>query len=168
MDRVLEGLARLVTRYPQRVVLVLAILTLPVAFVASSLQVSTSRTALVSEDEPHWKRYMAFAREFGIPEDLVLVAKSDDPAAIHAFLDDVAGQLGGDERVAAVFHRVDLAALEARAPLFLDEAALAQVAAVADRPALGALWKAQGPGPRLTALADLLETVPEVVGPSVT
>lgn len=168
MDRVLEGLARLVTRYPQRVVLVLAILTLPVAFVASSLQVSTSRTALVSEDEPHWKRYMAFAREFGIPEDLVLVAKSDDPAAIHAFLDDVAGQLGGDDRVAAVFHRVDLAALEARAPLFLDEAALAQVAAVADRPALGALWKAQGPGPRLTALADLLETVPEVVGPSVT
>lgn len=167
MDRLLAWLARLVTRHPKRVVVLATILTLPVAVVASTLEVSTSRTALVSEDEPHWQRYMAFAREFGIPEDLVLVAKSDDPAAIHAFLDDVAARLADDPRIAAIFHRVDLAAFESRAPLFLDEEALDQLARVAHRPELGALWKAEGPGPRLTALAALLEAVPDSLGPAV-
>ena len=71
MDHVLSAIAGLASRRPRFTILVLVLVTIPAGFVASRLKVSTSRTALVSEDEPHWKRYMAFAEEFGLPEDMV-------------------------------------------------------------------------------------------------
>lgn len=164
MDRILDALGALVTKRPRATLLVITLLTLPVAWVASSLEVSTARTALVSEDEPHWQRYMAFAREFGIPEDLVVVAEADDPRAVHAFLDDVAGQLVGREDIGPIFYRVDLAAFEERAPFFIDEAALDRLLALARTPAFRTLTTATTPAERLAAIAALIDDLPRSVG----
>lgn len=157
MDHVLSAIAGLATRRPRFTILVLVLATIPAGFVASRLKVSTSRTALVSEEEPHWKRYMAFARDFGIPEDLVVVARADDPAQVRAFMDDVATRLDDAEGIGGVFYRIDRSAFEKRAPLFLDEDTLRILERLAGAPALARFTNASTPGARLAAIAALLD-----------
>jgi hopanoid biosynthesis associated RND transporter like protein HpnN len=162
MPALLPKVAALCTSHPRRVIAVAILVTLPVLMVAAGLEVSTSRTALVSEDNPHWQRYMAFAHEFGIPEDLVVVAKGE-PAQVHAFSDAVAAELSGSPQVKAVFHRVDLSVFEERAPLFIEASVLSVLERLAKDPAVGRLRAHSDPASRLQALAELMEAVPKVV-----
>lgn len=166
MGSVLARLAGWSTNRPRILLLTVAILTIPVAWMAAGLRVSTSRTALVSEDNPHWRRYMAFARAFGIPEDLVVVAKGDDPVALRAFTDRVSEALRSAPDVAAVFHRVDLSSFEARAPLFIDAPDLARLESVAGSEAFARLRTADVPAVRISALAELIERASREVTPA--
>lgn len=163
MPALVPKVAALCTTHPRRVLAIAVLVTLPVLPVAATLDVSTSRTALVSEANPHWQRYMGFAHEFGIPEDLVVVVRGE-PAKVHAFADAVAARLGHDTaQVKAVFHRVDLSAFEERAPLFLEASVLEVLEKLAKDPAVGRLRSDPDPAGRLQALADILEAVPRVV-----
>lgn len=163
MPALLAKLAAVATAHPRRVLVVAILATLPALVVASGLGVSTSRTALVSEENPEWKRYMRFAREFGIPEDLVVVAKGE-PDRVHAFADAMAAELADDsDRVAAVFHRVDLAHFEARASLYLEPSVLETFERLGGSEALAQLRVHPDPGVRLHALGALLEEVPDAV-----
>lgn len=167
MGPVLAKLAVWSTTRPWVVLLVAAILTGPAAWVASGLGVSTSRTALVSEDNPHWRRYMAFAHAFGIPEDLVVVVKGEDPKALHAFADRVAETLRTDpEVVSAVFHKLDLSYFESRAPLFVGTDVLDRIESFAHSEAFARLRAVDDPAVRMAALAELVERASNELGPS--
>ncbi|CAN0556903.1 unnamed protein product [Laminaria digitata] len=61
MAALLPKIAGICTRHPRRVLWAAILITLPALLVAATLGISTSRTALVSEDSPYWKRYMDFA-----------------------------------------------------------------------------------------------------------
>ncbi|MEO1335150.1 MAG: MMPL family transporter, partial [Myxococcota bacterium] len=132
---------------------------------AAGLEISTSRTALVSEANPHWQRYMDFAREFGIPEDLVVVIDSEDPTAVRRFMDGVATAVAAENDLAqSVFHRVDLNAFEKRGLLFLDDEDLSRIDRLASMPALQELLKEQNAAARIQALSALLEGAPSIIG----
>lgn len=169
MAPLLPKIAAACTRRPRRVLAFAILLTLPVLAVALTLGISTSRTALVSEDNEHWQRYMAFAHEFGIPEDLVVVVRADDPDTVHAFTDDVAARLSKDkEKVKAVFHRVDLSIFEDRAPLFLDDQVLELLLELSGSGSVASIRAHSDPAIRLMALAELMAAVPGVMGENTT
>ena len=166
MGSILTRLAGWSTNRPRAVLFAVAVLTVPAAWLALGLGVSTSRTALVSPDNPHWRRYMAFAQAFGIPEDLVVVAKGDDPEALHAFTDRVSEMLRSAPDVAAVFHKVDLSYFESRAPLFIDEGLLARLESLSDSEAFARLRTTDDPAVRISALAELIERASRELKPT--
>lgn len=165
MAPVLPKVAEICTRHPRRVLWAAVLLTLPALAVTATLGISTSRTALVSEDSAYWKRYMDFAREFGIPEDLVVVVRADAPAQVRSFTDAVAARLAAQpDQVKAVFHRVDLTVFEDRAPLFLDDGVLEILGTLADTEAVAQIRAHSQADTRIMALARLMEAVPKVIG----
>lgn len=166
MEGLLAKVAGASTRHPWRVLSIAVIASIPVGVVGSRLSVSTSRTALVSEDNPNWRRYMDFAREFGIPEDLVVVAKGESPEAVRGYLDAVAARLLQDEdQVGAVFYRVDLGIFEERAPLFFDPDQLALLDRFAKMESVARLLDAESPPARIAALAALIDRLPSKLAP---
>src|SRR5205085_1473241 len=125
---------------PKAVLLAVGLVTLAAAIIASGLRVSTSRTALISESDPVWHRYMLFAEEFGIPEDLIVVLRGDDPKQVRGAADDVANRVRAiDSQVASVFYRVDLGAFRGRAALFLPDDTAKLLGGLAREPALAEL-----------------------------
>ena len=161
MDRALRWLATVATVRPIRTPVVVALLTVAAGGVAGGLDISTSRTALVSEEDPHWKRYMAFAKAFGIPEDLVVVLQGPGPEAVHKAADRVAEALLDDrDHVRSVFYRVDLSAFADRAPLFLGYEQIELLERLAAEPALSSLRAARSAAQRVDAINRLFARAP--------
>ena len=63
MERILDTLARASTTRPVRTLILAVLLSLPAFWYATGVRISTSRTALVADDDPNWARYMAFAHD---------------------------------------------------------------------------------------------------------
>lgn len=166
MEGFLAKVAGASTRHPWRVLSIAVLASIPIGAVGSQLSVSTSRTALVSEDNPNWRRYMDFAREFGIPEDLVVVVKGESPEAVRGYLDAVAKRLLRDpDQVGAVFYRVDLSIFEERAPLYFEGEGLAMLERFAGMEAVARLLDAESPPARIAALAALIDRLPAEISP---
>ena len=145
--------------------MIATLLTLPLLVLAAGLGVSTSRTALVSEKNPHWQRYMAFAREFGIPEDLVVVVDGDDPATVRRFMDAVAEEVTSSVDLAlSVFYRIDLDVFERRGLVYVDDTDLDRLAKLVSLPATRQLIAEAPAGNTLEALAEVMERAPHIIG----
>ncbi len=166
MNFLLHGFADWASERPRRLLAVATIVTLPLAWIASGLEISTSRTALVSDRNPHWQRYMAFAEEFGIPEDLVIVVDGEDPTSVRRFMDEVVISIRDEPGLAqSVFHRVDLSAFERHGLLYLDEADLDRLRKIAELEPTRRLMSDEPAAARISALSALLGQAPTIVGP---
>lgn len=169
IDRVLSTLARGVTRRPRAVIRLVLLASLPLGLYGGGLRVSTARTALVSEHEPHWRRYLEFAAEFGIPEDLVVVAEGPDPVARAHFVDRTAALLAEQGPAAGVpFAQVPLPTLARGALYARSVEELRSSAEILSSTAARQLLHAESLGAAVEATAQLLESpegwavVPEV------
>ena len=166
MNTLLNWCAAVAIGHPRRLLVIAALVTVPLLLVAASLEISTSRTALVSEANPHWQRYMAFAREFGIPEDLVVVVDGPDAEMVHRFMDAAAERIVATPGVAqSVFHRIDLSVFEQRGLLYVDDADLDRLEKLAGLDETRRLIGASSAGTTLNALAGVLQAAPGLVGP---
>lgn len=158
LERSLRILARGLVESPRRFVAAILFLTLPLGIYASGLRVSTSRAALVSETEPHWQRYLAFANEFGIPEDLVVVAEGPDARARGRFVDRTAQllmELG--PAAGAPFAKVPVELLEAGAVYARPTPELLQWTTIGTSTAARRLVQATSLATALEATAQLFE-----------
>lgn len=161
MDGLLRLLAALATERPIRTLVAVSFLCLGAGWLAGGIKVSTSRTALVSEDNAHWKRYMAFSEEFGIPEDLVIVVKGPNPKSVRSATDDIAANLVNRvEHVRSVFHRIDLSAFSSRAPLYLGYDQIQLLQRLASEPAIAQLRLAPSAAGRINAIVELMNRAP--------
>ncbi len=163
MEALLARWAGSATERPVRALLLVALVTLACGWFAGGLELSTSRTTLVSEDDPHWRRYMAFAKEFGIPEDLVVVIEGADPDQVRAAADAVAGALDGlKKQVGSTFHKIDLTKFSSRAPLYLGYEQMELLERLARDPAIARLRTAPDAAGRVGAINDLLKAAPSM------
>lgn len=93
------------------------------------LRIDTSRTNMVSEDNPDQARYQNFLREFGAALSVVVVIEGDDVERNRRFADELAGELRQDPLVGVVVHRIHSEAFRQWALLYADDG---QIRGVAD------------------------------------
>lgn len=86
-DRIFGGVAKLGTSRPWRVLIVALVLLVALGVSSIGLDVSTSRTGLVSDDDPQQKRMNAFFERFGRPDVPLFVVSGGDAAARRTLVD---------------------------------------------------------------------------------
>lgn len=91
------------------------------------LQVSSSRNAVVNDDDPEQLRLMEYNARFGNINDLVVLLESEDKAALRAAADRAAAALRKLDMVADVFYRVELEALADKGLYYLPTDRLERV-----------------------------------------
>lgn len=163
MESVLRFLATLSTRHPRTLLATLTVISVSTVFVAMGLDVQTSRNALVEESHDFWQRYMDFAEEFGLPEDMVVVIEGTDPARVRAATDAVAARLAEHkDLIGDPFYKVDLEAMADKAVLYLEDEQLDLLDKLMAEPALAEAVVAPSSGARLEAVARLLDRAPSL------
>lgn len=134
--RFLGGLARAICRHPGRFVWPQAMLLVAsVVFTVFRLEFDLDRNALVGEDKPSHRNFLAFRKEFPSPDDLVVVVESDDSEKNRQFVERLGARLEA-ESVARnptnlfgdVFFKGDLRLMGSKALLFFPETNLVEFA----------------------------------------
>jgi predicted RND superfamily exporter protein len=81
-ERFAARLAAVVVRRPGRVLgAALALAAAGLALLATRLGIETSRTALLSRDAPHNRRFLAYRDAFARQDDLMVVVRAPTPRA---------------------------------------------------------------------------------------
>jgi len=99
-DRLFVRIARLGVQRPRAVLTVSGVVLLLFALLIPGLGVSTSRTGLVSADDPQQARMNAFFERFGRPDAPVFVVSGGDPQARRAVVDALEAGLAAEEQFA--------------------------------------------------------------------
>ncbi len=85
----------------------------------------TDRTAVLNSPEPYQQRYMALKREFGVDDEIAIVAAGPHPTRNREVIDRIAAALRKDPaHFRAILEKTDLSFLRDRALLFLTVPAL--------------------------------------------
>lgn len=127
-ERLLAALFELGRRRGRVVLAVAAVITLAGALLAVRGRISTSQRDLLPATHPVQRDYRAFVEDFGAADSLIVVLEGE-PARVRTAADELAARLARDRaRVASVFHKVDLAWLAERAPLFAPREVLERAA----------------------------------------
>ncbi|MBN1676891.1 MAG: MMPL family transporter [Kiritimatiellae bacterium] len=120
-DRLLQVLFRLSTDRPKATIVLVAILTLIAAVAVPRLRITSGHSDLCPSSHPDQARYLAFLKEFGAANDVVIVLEGE-PAVLRAAADRFANELARETNfVRSVFYKIDVAMLLDRAPLFMPE-----------------------------------------------
>jgi predicted RND superfamily exporter protein len=121
----LERYARFALRRPWIVFGIIAVFTIGSAVVAPRLKVVTSRSKLVSEDNPYQRHANELVREFGWNDTLVVLVDGDTPEKARLLAERIATKLEAEKDVVrAVFHRIDLDTFRNKALLYVPVEAL--------------------------------------------
>lgn len=78
-ERVFGALASLSLRHPKKLLALTGVVIVAAAALIPSMTVSTSRYALVADDEPHQARMFAFFERFGSPDSPAMVVSGGTP-----------------------------------------------------------------------------------------
>jgi hopanoid biosynthesis associated RND transporter like protein HpnN len=119
--RALVALVSTVCRFPRLVLTISAALVgLSVFGAAACLQYHTQRNDLISAKKECQQRWRKYIEEFGDDDDIVVVVKGADRAAMERALDDMAARIRKQPALFdRLFYKVDLRPLRNRALLFL-------------------------------------------------
>lgn len=116
----LERYARFVLRRPWATVAIAAVLSVAAIAVIPRLTIVTSRTQLVSEDNPLQARILKFLREFGWHHNLVAIVQGPSAERSRAFADRVADALRHESDVVRkIFYKIDLDGFRDKALLYV-------------------------------------------------
>lgn len=122
---VLRGFVYLVTQRTYWLLGVAAALTLISMTALPFIQVSTSRTNLMDEDNPYQRQLTAFLQEFGNPNHLVAVVEGGTLEQRRQASDQLAAAMRGEPKhFKSVFHRVDLEKMKQQGLLYVPLQAL--------------------------------------------
>ena len=92
------------------------------------LRIDTSRTNMVSEDNPDQARYQQFLRDFGAALSVVVVIEGDDVEQNRRYADELATALRAAPLVGEVVNRIHSDAFRRWALLYADEGRIRDVA----------------------------------------
>ena len=121
LSRILVRFVDAVSRRP------ITVLALAVTLAAASvygfcfrLEYRTSRSDLMSPDKDYQRRWREYLAEFGDEDDMVVVVRGQDRAAMRAAIDDLANRVAKQPALFdRIFARADLTNLKDRALLYL-------------------------------------------------
>jgi predicted RND superfamily exporter protein len=112
-DRVYVAFGRLGIRYPLLIAVILAVLTIIGAVLASQLSITTSRVGLVDEDNWYQRRMVDFYAAFGFPDSPVAIIEGGTVEQRRTTVDAYVAELEQDElfrgRVVARIQAEDIA-----------------------------------------------------------
>ncbi len=123
--RVVEG----VCRYPG-LALTVALLACALSVYVSwtRLEFRTQRSDLISPHKDFQKRWLAYLKEFGDDDDMVVVVQGQDRALMEKALETLAERVQGQPKLFdRLFYKVDLRPLRNRALLFLPAAEIKRI-----------------------------------------
>ncbi len=134
--RFLGALARAISRHPGRFVWPQVMLFVAsVVFTVFRLEFDLNRNALVGEDKPSHRNFLAFRKEFPSPDDLVVVVESDDSEKNRQFVERLGARLEAESVTrnptnlfGDVFFKGDLRLMGNKALLFFPETNLVEFA----------------------------------------
>ena len=114
LSQPLAWLTEWTLRSPAAVLWAVGISVLVAAVVtASGLSFKTSRLDLLNPASRYNQRWLAYLDEFGDRDDAVIVVRGNDPAALHAAIEDVAAEVSEQTQVfESVLWRRDLSRLK--------------------------------------------------------
>jgi hopanoid biosynthesis associated RND transporter like protein HpnN len=129
VQRLLAGLVGVVCRFPRTVLIVALVLCgLSVYAACTRLEYHTSRNDLVSPHKAYQQRWNNYLAEFGDDDDMVVVIKGPDRAAMQEALEQIAAGVGRQpEHFDRLFYKVDLRPMHNRALLFLPAEHIKQI-----------------------------------------
>jgi len=119
--RAIAATAALACRFPRMILgVILASCVASIVFTLTSLTYHTSRNDLISQGKDYLQRWKQYVAEFGDDEDMVVVVQGEDPSAMKASLEELAGLIAKHpDQFDRLFYKVDLAHLKNRSLLFL-------------------------------------------------
>lgn len=122
-ERLLGGIARLITNHPWKILAAALILTaVSIIYSATSLQLHTDQDDLVSEDQEYHKRYKDYLREFGDLEYLYVVIEIEDNLdEAKKFARSLAGRLEKLSDIKEVTYQINNPVLEKSFLLYLTK-----------------------------------------------
>lgn len=118
----LVALARLAVRYPWVTIgLALVATVVSVVLSATRLHCFTSRAALISQGSEFHQRWLAYIKEFGEEEDVVIAVEGPDRNQIVPVLEDLAARVAREDHLFhSVFHdAIDTSRLRAKGLYYL-------------------------------------------------
>ncbi len=153
MSAPLERFTRLVIRFPAATLLLAGIAAAAAMWLtATHLGFRTSRAELLSPKSDYNRRWLAYTKEFGNKEDVVVVVEGQRREQIVPALDDVCRMLAGRKDLfGAVLHQTDAPKLRSKGLYYLDiespdarELDLTKIDALLDKaaPLLQGKWSA--------------------------
>jgi hopanoid biosynthesis associated RND transporter like protein HpnN len=176
-ERLFQMTLRAVLGHPRRVILITLALTFGAALFIPGLRVEAGHKSMSAADSPHFLKLEAFLRDFGSPNQLLLMVEGGDEAlrqqVIARVLTDLPATHPVDDPngctadapnnapscVRDVLGRIDLEKFADHGLLFLDEPSVARVVTALEDPDLGvtALRQIDGIQTFLTKLARGIE-----------
>ena len=108
IDRLFATIARMGTEHPWRVLLVALAILVAASTVIPGLAVSTSRTGLVSDEDPQQQRMNAYYQRFGRPDSPLFLVSGGDAEQRHRVVDALMSAISSRERFEGrVLGRID-------------------------------------------------------------
>lgn len=130
--------------FPRTTIVLAGLLTFAaLALTATRLGFRNSRADLLNPHSEYHRRWLAYTKEFGEEEDIVVVVESKTPASVLAAMKDVADRLEGQpDLFCKVMRECDLSRLRGKSLHYLAPEQLAGIGAFLDRaaPVLNGDW----------------------------
>lgn len=184
-ERLFQLMLRAVLGHPRRVILVTLALTLGAALFIPGLHVEAGHKSMSDANSPHFLKLEAFLRDFGSPNQLVLMVEGGDEAMRQAVIGRVLTELPAKNPVADangcaadgpvnapscvrdVLGHIDLEKFADHGLLFLDQESIDRVVTALNDPDMGvaALRQIDGIETFLTKLARGIEARGETEQP---
>ncbi|NBR71806.1 MAG: hypothetical protein EBT75_06915, partial [Proteobacteria bacterium] len=122
VERILLRWARTLIRSQQKVLWVsLALVVVCGAIAGTRLVVRNSTMDLIRKESPVFKKYLSYADEFDVRDEIVVVLKSDDLKASRAAANALAEKLKTEKGIDRIYYRHDFTPMADRLLLLADE-----------------------------------------------
>ncbi|MEN6451931.1 MAG: MMPL family transporter [Thermoguttaceae bacterium] len=148
LTRPLRWITSLAVRFPKTTIaLATAVTIAAVVLTAARLGFRNSRADLLNPRSEYHQRWLAYIKEFGDQEDVVVVVESKRPEQVLAAMKDVADALDRQPKLfCAVMHQYDFTRLRSKGLHYLTPEQLAAVGGFLDRaaPILQGDWDSLG------------------------
>lgn len=157
LTRPLQAVTRLAVRFPKTTIALAAIVTVAaLALTATRLGFRNSRADLLNPHSEYHQRWLAYTKEFGDKEDVVVVVEAETPERVLAATKDMADALANQpELFCAVMHEYDLSRLRSKGLHYLTPEQLMGIGGFLNRaaPVLQGDWNSLGLGQMVGRMA---------------
>ncbi len=161
LSRPLQTITRLAVQFPKlTIAIALAVTVAAVVLTATRLGFRNSRADLLNPKSDYHRRWLAYTKEFGDKEDIVVVVEANSRPQVIAVMATLAGAIRQQPKLfSAVMHEYDLSCLQRKGLHYLTPDQLGQVAGFLERsaPILQGDWDSLSIGKMVGQIATGIE-----------
>jgi uncharacterized protein len=118
--KILDYIFNLSLKRGKTLLIVMALITVIFGAFIPRLIISSSHQNLIPKDDPEQKKYLKFSKEFGSPDNLIIILEGDGDVC-KEYADDFAKEIGKEHKwVDSLFYKVDTNTLLKSAPLYFS------------------------------------------------